>query len=537
MKTNFGAIVVAGIGKLGGQVFSRSNAGTVLKRKMSPVNRASQLQLNVRTRMSVISNAWRSLSESQRILWNAFANDRSYTNDFGLTVHLSGFGMFCKVNTNRASISLSMLLTPPVETNLYQISQVSALSLSGDQIILITIAPTIPANVLIKIYASSSINPGISKFYGVYNLIGYIDASYPYPIDISTMYLNKFKAIGAPGQKIFFKFIAIDQISGLESQPFEIVSIISNIDYSNVGLNWSDLGSKSAQLQITRIYYAGLGVVIAGTSNTQGHTLRSTDFGINWTDQGQLGGSSGIYSFDSDRLGTIVLGLGSTAAKIMRSTNYGVSWSDMGNLPTGTYIYSMLSLGEGKWLAGVGITSANLYKSLDNGVTWGLVQNFSNANRIYWLCNCGNGIIVAATGTTGHIYKSTDNGNSWSDKGVLPNGTSIYAVIHLGNGILIAGSGNLGHLHRSIDFGENWSDLGQMYSEASIVSLVNCGNGVALAGSNPLGKILRSVDYGATWANLGQQYGELRITALAYLFNGICLAGTYNHSKILRSTI
>jgi photosystem II stability/assembly factor-like uncharacterized protein len=537
MKANFGAIVVAGIGKLGGQVFSRSGAGVILKRKVSPINRNSQLQLNVRSRMSSISSTWHSLLESQRTLWNAFANDRPYSNDFGQTIHLSGFGMFCKLNANRASIYLSLLTTPPMVISLYQITQVSALSLSIDQVILITIAPTIPAGTSIKVFASDSLNPGISKFYGTYILLGTIDNSSPSPIDISSMYLSKFKAVGAAGQKIFLKLIAIDQGTGLESQPFEIVSIISDLNYSNIGLYWSDLGSQGAQQQLYRFSYMGKGIVLAASATVEGHILRSIDLGLTWTDLGRLLGSIGVFSMDTDHNGIVLAGIGTTSAKIAKSTDDGLTWVDKGQLGTDTTVYSILPLGNSTWLAATGSVVGRVYMSRDDGETWSLKQSLTGSVRIYALALLSENIIIAGTSTDGHIWKSTDGGSTWLDKGRLGTIGFVQSLCNLGNGICLAGMGSSGPLWRSVDYGESWTSLGQLYGQTAISCMTYCGNGVVVIGTNGTGLILRSTDYGLNWTNLGTMFGESRVNAIQYIITGLCLAGTFNHEKILRSTI
>jgi hypothetical protein len=526
MKSIFGSLVVSGSGKLGGSAFSKGRHGVSMKRRVLPIDRKSSSQSVVRYNLYYIASLWRSLSESQRLAWNQ------------MCLHnLSGFNIFCKINSNRLLLTLSVLTDPPVFSSLYQIESASVLILSLDQVILLSIAPTIPVNVSIKVFCSKPLLPGICTFTHQYRLIGIITNANPTPIELSYLYLSKFVSVGLEGQKIFFKLIAIDNATGLESQPYVFSQIVSNIDYSNVGLTWSDLGSQSAQSQITRICYLGNGVCLAGTSISQAHILRSNDFGLTWIDQGQVLSMSGVFSFDTDKLGTVILGLGSSAAKIARSLDFGLTWSDMGNLPGNSYVYSMLSLGSGMWLAGVGLTTAKVYRSLDNGLSWSEMATLTNANRVYWLCNVGNGVLLAATGVLGRIHRSINNGSSWSEVYTCPSSTSVYNIQYVGNGVCLASGGLSGHIYRSVDYGLNWSDLGNLGSETLVGGLCNLGNGVVIAGTQPNGSIFRSVDYGASWSDLGQMFGELRINALAYMFGGTCLAGTYNHSKILRSTI
>jgi photosystem II stability/assembly factor-like uncharacterized protein len=545
MKANFGAIVVAGIGKLGGQVFSRSNAGTVLKRKMSPVNRASQSQLNVRSRMSIISSTWRSLSESQRLLWNAFTSSHPITNDFGQTTYLSGFGQFCKVNANRASLGYSILNVPSESTSLYVIERVGILTLSTSQLVLLAITPALPINKSIKVYASIATAPGISKFYGVYNLLGSIDSTWPYPADVSPLYLSKFGAIGAIGYKIFFKFIVIDQISGIGSSPLETFCIISNLNYSNVGLNWSNLGQQAGELAMYHIDSNKAGIAICGTG-ANGKILQSSDYGANWSDLGQQFSESRInatqFLINAKFIAGTAKGTFGLGSLVLESYTNGKTWSNEGVVWDAMRIVTFLDLGGGIVLAGTD-NHAYILRSTDFGRTWSNLGQQAGQTSIVSFANMGNGIVLAGTSKAsggGHILRSTDNGLTFSDLGQQFSQTGVLALCNLGNGICLAGTYPNAYIIRTTDWGATWANIGAQYAQNWIAAICSLGNNVIVAGtykSSGGGHIIRSTDGGLNWSDLGQQYSQSYVYCLHYAFNGVVLAGTLPNGYILRSAI
>ena len=58
MKIKWGALMVDGRGKIGGQVASKNRAGAYMRNKVTPVNQQTSYQLTVRNRLSYYSQNW-----------------------------------------------------------------------------------------------------------------------------------------------------------------------------------------------------------------------------------------------------------------------------------------------------------------------------------------------------------------------------------------------------------------------------------------------------------------------------------------------
>ena len=70
MKTKFGAVIVAGSGKVGGHVASHNRGGAYLRTKVTPVNPNTSYQAGVRNRLATIATSWKGLTAAQRLNWN-----------------------------------------------------------------------------------------------------------------------------------------------------------------------------------------------------------------------------------------------------------------------------------------------------------------------------------------------------------------------------------------------------------------------------------------------------------------------------------
>lgn len=82
MKIKWGALVVDGRGKIGGQVASKNGAGAYMKNKVTPANPQTADQTSARALFGVISAGWSSLTAAQIAAWNGAVADWTSTNIF-----------------------------------------------------------------------------------------------------------------------------------------------------------------------------------------------------------------------------------------------------------------------------------------------------------------------------------------------------------------------------------------------------------------------------------------------------------------------
>ena len=84
MKLKFGALVVDGSGKIGGQVVSSNRGGKYLRTKVTPSNPSTVAQQNARALLSSLSTQWADLTEAQRLSFNSAVSNFATTDIFGV---------------------------------------------------------------------------------------------------------------------------------------------------------------------------------------------------------------------------------------------------------------------------------------------------------------------------------------------------------------------------------------------------------------------------------------------------------------------
>lgn len=112
MKIKFGAIVTDGRGKIGGHVASKNRSGAYLRTKVTPSNPDTPAQSQARSLLGSLSQAWRDLTDAQRLAWNSAVTDWSKTDIFGDIKNPTGLNLYIKVNANLSSIGLAHISVP-----------------------------------------------------------------------------------------------------------------------------------------------------------------------------------------------------------------------------------------------------------------------------------------------------------------------------------------------------------------------------------------------------------------------------------------
>lgn len=227
MKAKFGAIVVAGSGKIGGHVASRNRAGAYFRTKVTPVNPDTSYQAGVRSRLSTLSQAWRGLTAAQRLAWNSVVKDYARTDVFGDLQNPSGFGLYCRLNMNLVNIGESALSSPPVPDEVPNMATFSIAAAEGAGTLTLTFTPAIAATVKFIMFGTPAVSPGVNfvkPLYRQYDVLANGDAS---PFSNETEYEAKFGPIGAAGQKIFIKAVPILVASGQAGIPLSASAIIA----------------------------------------------------------------------------------------------------------------------------------------------------------------------------------------------------------------------------------------------------------------------------------------------------------------------
>lgn len=224
MKTKFGAIIVDGRGKIGGHVASKNRGGAYLRTKVTPTNPKSVAQSAVRNRLTSLSQAWKSLTETQRSAWNAAVANFAKTDIFGDIKQPTGLNLYVKLNANLGQIGVNALTTPPLPSSVVAVTGVSGAAGVGAGTFVLSFAPTpIPANTSYIVRATKQLSPGISNISNELRDIVILPPTTATGESIMTSYTNKFGSLTA-GQKIGLSLTAVNELTGQKGQ--EIISTL-----------------------------------------------------------------------------------------------------------------------------------------------------------------------------------------------------------------------------------------------------------------------------------------------------------------------
>lgn len=227
MKTLWGALMVDGRGKLGGHVAQRGPYGNILRTKTTPINKNTVLQQHRRITTAELTQGWAGLTEDQRKGWNDFATDNPVTDIFGNKIDLSGINMYCKINMNFESVGLPRAASHP-RRDARRLKRFYKAQLKGQGGI-ITIDSNVPiaTGILVGVYASPAVSPGITLLNNRFKHITILSDTDTFPVDITTAYEHYFGPAVATGDKIFTRLVQISDISGLASPPIISSAILT----------------------------------------------------------------------------------------------------------------------------------------------------------------------------------------------------------------------------------------------------------------------------------------------------------------------
>ncbi len=225
MKAKFGAIVVAGSGKINGFVASRNRGGAYFRTKVTPVNPQSTSQSIVRNRLTTLSQAWRGLTQSQRDGWNSAVSDYARTDIFGDLKNPSGFNLFQRLNNNLLAVGIAMISAVPNAGSVFGFTSLTAAGDESASSLTLTFAPAIPVGTSVKVFATPPVSAGKSFVKSEFRLIEILDDTDVSPANVGTSYETKFGNL-VTDQNIFVKIVAVNETTGQEGIPLQAKLVV-----------------------------------------------------------------------------------------------------------------------------------------------------------------------------------------------------------------------------------------------------------------------------------------------------------------------
>lgn len=206
-----GGLVTAISGKIGGQTLGTSASGSYIKNTGTPRKTISLLQQQKMQIMATSAQAWRKLTNAQRLVFTAASPSYPYLNRVGETKYYSGFAIFTKLRNNLLNIGALALPTPlPLTSFPPLLSPAVTFSAGGFQISSLGTYSVATYRLFMSRPASRGITSSYKNQFFITNVTStQLSAGYT----VTPFMANVFGAI-ATGQKIYWRLDGIDTDKG-----------------------------------------------------------------------------------------------------------------------------------------------------------------------------------------------------------------------------------------------------------------------------------------------------------------------------------
>ena len=214
-RIKFGMMMTDARGKLGGHVFTKAKSGATIRTKVTPLNPKTSAQSVARSALGANSQAWRMLSETQRLAWNSAAQEVSKTNAFGDTYFPSGKNYFTAVNNNIRNVGGEVLVSPPALVEMPGLTSVGVeFDLLAEQLDIAPYYVGVDTDIVLVCNATSGQSAGRYNFSGKYRKFdGFALAGIPSNTALYDAYVAKY-GVPSVGQKVSFEFYLVNGVTG-----------------------------------------------------------------------------------------------------------------------------------------------------------------------------------------------------------------------------------------------------------------------------------------------------------------------------------
>jgi hypothetical protein len=221
-KIVFSAVVGDARKKAGGVVFTKVRSGSIIRRKVSPIQPRSSAQMNVRASFTALAKLWSNASmATYRAAWIGLAASYPKKDTFGAAHTLTGLQLFVRLNRALATIGVAPILPPPTSLS---VGYPGALTLvcTGTPVSVLTVACATwnAATEEAMVYATAPQSAGRATAGAKFRFVYSFATGAGHPLDILAQYTAKF---GAPisGRKIFIRVSYTHNVTGAQSLPSE----------------------------------------------------------------------------------------------------------------------------------------------------------------------------------------------------------------------------------------------------------------------------------------------------------------------------
>jgi hypothetical protein len=149
-------------GSVNGVTYARNRYGLYVRSKASPVQPRTPAQSERRAQLTVLSQRWRTLPESNRAEWRALADELTRSDALGLTYRLSGLQAYLQFNLWRALLGLAPQDNPPPQLDAPNPVSIGSVNYSSqDSALSLAFTPT-PYTGALAVWATAPFSKGIN---------------------------------------------------------------------------------------------------------------------------------------------------------------------------------------------------------------------------------------------------------------------------------------------------------------------------------------------------------------------------------------
>lgn len=230
-KVVFSDLIVEMRGKVGGAVYSKNKGGAYRKRRTVPSNPQTAAQIAVRSKISTLSQAWKTLTSEQQAAWQAATAQFQYVNNLGQLQSYTAQALFMALNSSirAANPSASLLTSPPAPasiTNAIPTALVADEDAGEFATFEVTFSPTVPAGHTVIVQATRGMSPGVTRpSQSDFRQIRTIAAGGTSPADLGPTWNSVFGGVQV-GQKVFVKFITVVNATGQRAEGGQLQAVV-----------------------------------------------------------------------------------------------------------------------------------------------------------------------------------------------------------------------------------------------------------------------------------------------------------------------
>jgi hypothetical protein len=129
-------------------------------------------------------------------------------------INPSGINLYQRLNNNLLSIGQAAISVPPLPSAVGACIITSATNAIGAATMTLVFDGPVPEYTTVKIFATAPMSAGKSFVKSEYRQIGTMPEPEATPFNVKALYLAKFGTQGEVGQKIFFKLLPVNSITG-----------------------------------------------------------------------------------------------------------------------------------------------------------------------------------------------------------------------------------------------------------------------------------------------------------------------------------